>query len=129
MEQSRFTSFTRILDHAFILVLYPSRFILFLICPLFSSAAQYVPGQPGGNWTQEEVMVVKAKLIQIISNPHTPYAQLFPGHNWTWTRMPTAAKFLRLGFHDCLKCASCYILSSCNLILGTLMTLVVVMGV
>jgi len=48
-------------------------------------------------------MVVKAKLIQIISNPHTPYAQLFPGHNWTWTRMPTAAKFLRLGFHDCLK--------------------------
>merc|ERR1711892_365914 len=77
--------------------------LTFLSLWVSSSSAQYVPGQPGGTWTEEEVLVVKSKLIQIISNPHTPYAQLYPGHSWTWTRMPTAAKFLRLGFHDCLK--------------------------
>merc|ERR1712128_301429 len=77
--------------------------LTFLLLLVSYSSAQYVPGQPGGTWTEEEVLVVKSKLIQIISNPHTPYAQLYPGHSWTWTRMPTAAKFLRLGFHDCLK--------------------------
>ena len=68
-------------------------------------AAQYVPGQPGADWTEAEVLVVKAKLIQVISNGGNAMNQVNPNHNWTWTRYPNAAKFVRLGFHDCLKSA------------------------
>ena len=47
----------------------------------------YVPGTPGGEWTKEELMIVKAKL----------YKQ--------FQLRPLAPKAVRLGFHDCLKYA------------------------
>ena len=75
--------------------------ILTLLPPL--SVAQYVPGQPGASWTEAEVLTVKAKLIQVISNGGSALSQINPNHNYTWTRHPTAAKYVRLGFHDCLK--------------------------
>ena len=96
------------------------------------SQTSYVPGEPGGDWSEEEILIVKAKLIRIASNGASAYYALNPGHSWNWRRMPTAAKFLRLGFHDCLK--SVYLLfgdtsmKACA-ILGTLMVLVAVMDV
>ena len=94
------------------------------------SQTLYVPGEPGGDWSEEEILIVKAKLIRIASNGASAYYALNPGHSWNWRRMPTAAKFLRLGFHDCLK--SVYLslgeMKACA-ILGTLMVLVAVMVV
>ena len=31
-----------------------------------SSAAEYVPGEPGGPWTQEELLIVKAKVWSLL---------------------------------------------------------------
>ena len=94
--------------------------------------ALYVPGEPGADWSEEEILIVKAKLIRIVSNGASAYDALNPGHSWNWRRMPTAAKFLRLGFHDCLKYVYLLFcdtsLKSCA-ILGTLMALVAVMVV
>ena len=47
----------------------------------------YVPGNPGAPWTQDEILIMKAKFFQMFS------------------RMDNAPKFLRLGFHDCIKYA------------------------
>ena len=33
-----------------------------------AAAAEYVPGQPGGPWTQEELLTVKAKIWALLSN-------------------------------------------------------------
>jgi len=46
-----------------------------------------VPGEPGAQWTLEEVLTVKAKLFTYFTS-------------WYGQR---AAKFLRLGFHDCFR--------------------------
>ena len=46
----------------------------------------YVPGEPGAAWTMEELLIVKAKLYAVFNH---------------WGVLPP--KFLRLGFHDCLK--------------------------
>ena len=51
--------------------------------------AAYVPGTPGGSWTKDELVTVKAKLYSIFR------------HN----KAPKAPKVVRLGFHDCLKYA------------------------
>ena len=47
----------------------------------------YVPGTPGGAWTKQELMIVKAKLYRMF------------GYG------VEAPKAVRLGFHDCLKYA------------------------
>ena len=44
----------------------------------------YTPGTPGGPWTKDELLAVKAKLFRIY-------------------RLRSAPKAVRLGFHDCLK--------------------------
>ena len=33
-----------------------------------ASLAEYVPGEPGGPWNQEELLVVKAKIWALLSN-------------------------------------------------------------
>mmetsp|Transcript_36227 Transcript_36227/g.79173 ORF Transcript_36227/g.79173 Transcript_36227/m.79173 type:complete len:586 (-) Transcript_36227:259-2016(-) len=82
----------------------------------------------GAPWTESETMIVFAKLYAVFSQPLTIFKSLqsaapyecrtgfadppnepcdgqegredsFAGDDW----LPTAAKFLRLGFHDCLK--------------------------
>merc|ERR1719495_473450 len=78
------------------------RWLICIFLPVISQTL-YVPGDPGGDWSEEEILIVKAKLIRIASNGASAYYDLNPGHSWNWRRMPTAAKFLRLGFHDCLK--------------------------
>ena len=54
-------------------------------------AEVYVPGTPGAPWTEEEVLIVKAKLYSIFNRK---------GFAWGTEGAPRA---LRLGFHDCLK--------------------------
>ena len=57
---------------------------LVLLLPL--CLGDYVPGQPGGPWTLQEMLVAKAKLR----------------HLYRWQHAPKA---VRLAFHDCLKYA------------------------
>ena len=47
----------------------------------------YIPGNPGGSWTKDELMIVKAKLYRLYGN------------------RILAPPAVRLGFHDCLKYA------------------------
>ena len=61
----------------------------------------YVPGEPGGAWTMEELLIVKAKLYAIFNRWNVVMRPL--NRTVTWADGPQAPKFLRLGFHDCLK--------------------------
>ena len=61
----------------------------------------YVPGEPGGAWTMEELLIVKAKLYVVFN--HWNVVMGSRGISVNWMDGPTAPKFLRLGFHDCLK--------------------------
>ena len=60
---------------------------------------EYVPGTPGAPWTLEEMLTVKAKLHSIFYSGFVAN-QLPLSEHWRWF---SAAKALRLGFHDCLK--------------------------
>ena len=88
-----------------------------LSLPLFL-ADVYVPGDPGANWSEEEIIIVKAKLQSVLRRggseealrqlrpPGTPGSVFEESGrlNWTYSdRIPDAPKMLRLGFHDCLK--------------------------
>jgi len=50
-----------------------------------SAGAPYVPGNPGAPWTLDEILIMKAKFFHMFSH------------------LGNAPKFLRLGFHDCIK--------------------------
>ena len=75
----------------------------------------YVPGTPGGEWSEEEIMTVKSKLQAIfrrgggIDALHQLHPDGTPGpwesgsFDGRYSLMPSAPKMLRLGFHDCLK--------------------------
>ena len=67
----------------------------------------YVPGTPGGPWTQAEVQIVKAKLFSLFNRGGAWKAltQLYGQGNVDGSDpgVPKTAKFLRLGFHDCLR--------------------------
>lgn len=75
----------------------------------------YIPGTPGASWTEEEIIVVKAKLQSIFRRgggydalhqlhpDGTPGPWETPGSGPSWMLIPNAPKILRLGFHDCLK--------------------------
>ena len=80
--------------------------LLTLLCASLAAAA-YTPGSPGAAWSRAEVLAVKAKLRMSFSK-----AWAMPG--WANTALGTtdpgdngggysAAKVLRLTFHDCLK--------------------------
>ena len=84
-------------------------------------ADEYVPGTPGASWSEEEIMIVKAKLQAIFrrNGGYDALHQLYPDGSpgpWEsgsfnfssngigmWQIIPDAPKVLRLGFHDCLK--------------------------
>ena len=69
-------------------------------------AQQYVPGTPGGPWSDEEMIIVKAKLYSVFNRGGGGRAlkQIYGVKlGWNWTDIPNAAKMLRLIFHDCLK--------------------------
>ena len=79
--------------------------ILFLLFAGSVHSNPYVPGTPGAPWTEEEVLIVKAKFYSIFSNGggFTALNQISPGHFANWMDVPNAPKVLCLGFHDCLK--------------------------
>ena len=58
--------------------------LLVASCLLTGVFGVYTPGSPGGPWSKDELLVVKAKLYRLY-------------------RLFLAPKAVRLGFHDCLK--------------------------
>lgn len=66
-----------------------------------TDGSSYIPGEQGAPWTMEELLIVKAKLYAIFDRWGEVSRQL--GITVSWTDGPQAPKFLRLGFHDCLK--------------------------
>ena len=65
---------------------------------------------PGLAWSEEETLIVKAKLLVVMTSRQSvtkEYLKLHPElglSSWPETKsMPNAAKMLRLGFHGCLK--------------------------
>lgn len=91
----------------------------------------YVPGEPGAAWSEWEALVVMGKLRRVFDAPQTIYRELkqkygeidchtgfadtggdaerCDGKNGRaraspgTESLPNAAKFIRLGFHDCIK--------------------------
>eukprot|EP01063_Lacrimia_lanifica_P012945 TRINITY_DN1963_c0_g1_i1.p1 TRINITY_DN1963_c0_g1~~TRINITY_DN1963_c0_g1_i1.p1 ORF type:complete len:854 (+),score=199.95 TRINITY_DN1963_c0_g1_i1:51-2612(+) len=72
-----------------------------------AGAAQYVPGAPGGPWSREEMLVVKAKLSRLFDVEQAGHISwewkgLHPGEEVSVPNRPVPL-VLRLGFHDCLR--------------------------
>jgi len=75
-----------------------------------TDAVEYVPGQPGGPWTLEQALIVKAKLYKMFSNGGgtSAYRELSDEDLGDFKDMDAtgsvlnAPKVLRLGFHDCV---------------------------
>ena len=75
-------------------------FLLLCIC----HADPYVPGEPGGSWTESELSIVKAKLYAVYSRSNDVMNELYDGKDVdTDGGEPSAPKMIRLGFHDCLR--------------------------
>ena len=71
----------------------------------FCSSEKYVPGNPGANWSYEEMLIVKAKFYSIFSlnGGYKALQQIYGQNMGNWINVPTEPKFVRLAFHDCLK--------------------------
>jgi len=83
------------------------RALFFSGCLFLHCASVYLPGTPGGDWSKDEVLAVKAKLRMSFAKPwgmpnqaNTALGTTDPGDNGG---NYNAAKVLRLTFHDCLK--------------------------
>ena len=81
--------------------------LLLIFLALADGFTSHWTGQPGLPWTQEEMLTVKALIVQIFLQNNVVYNEYMRLHpekekpNWQ-VFLPNAAKFLRLGFHDCL---------------------------
>ena len=71
----------------------------------------YIPGTPGASWTDQDLFNTKQSLISIMDNPKKALKQVPQGKKFIRKYkklddldaiLPTAAKIVRLGFHDCL---------------------------
>ena len=83
---------------------YFSRFLLLTALSLLAKAAPYVPGEPGAKWSMDEALTVKAKLWSIMGKNGGPNAlRRIYGKQIHGPDVPSAPKFIRLGFYDCLK--------------------------
>ena len=62
-------------------------YLILLVSAVLSLSAgdPYVPGNPGAPWTEEQILIMKAKFFNYFS------------------LCDCAQKHLRLGFHDCIK--------------------------
>ena len=94
------------------------RLLLFSTLVL-SVAGEYSPGSPGGEWTLEELLIVRAKIWSLLydnSDWQTSAIAIYksiPETELPIKGLPTAwrdqglrffpAKLLRLSFHDCVK--------------------------
>ena len=82
-----------------------AHFVLIIGATISAESNPYVPGEPGGPWTMEELLIVKAKLYVLFSNEDGRNSlKELNGRDSSWGGdEPNEAKMLRLGFHDCLK--------------------------
>ena len=81
-----------------------SRFLLLAALLGLTKSAPYVPGQPGAKWSMDEALKVKAKLWSIMGYNGGPNSlRRIYGKQIYGPDTPSAPKFIRLGFHDCLK--------------------------
>ena len=77
-----------------------------------AAAGSYVPGTPGTIWSNEELSETKEKLLWVMKNPKSALQCTSGGSHAAYyyqyyyqdldSILPTAAKIVRLGFHDCL---------------------------
>merc|ERR1719450_1113186 len=86
-----------------------------LLTVVSTSCTSYIPGTPGGDWSTEELLAVKAKLRltygfynkKLLSSlALTSLGLPDESDNQTlyyWGSFYSASKVLRLSFHDCLK--------------------------
>ena len=85
--------------------------LVFFLCLGFTQLGWVKPswtGERGAPWSQEEILMVKAKLVQVFlstGSVYNEYLSLHPeveppkgGANY-----PNGPKMLRLGFHGCLR--------------------------
>ena len=80
------------------------RFLIGCLLLCVCHAAPYVPGEPGGSWTESDLSVVKAKLYAVYSRSDDVMNELYEGTDVdTDGGEPSAPKMIRLGFHDCLR--------------------------
>ena len=80
------------------------RFLIGCLLLCVCHAAPYVPGEPGGPWTESELSIVKAKLYAVYSRSNDVMNELYDGTDVdTDGGEPSAPKMIRLGFHDCLR--------------------------
>ena len=82
-----------------------------LICIV---SGEYVPGTPGGEWTLEELLIVRAKVWSLLKegSAKSAYEKIEPNAlpskdlNPNWIKHGLQffpAKLLRLSFHDCVR--------------------------
>ena len=80
-----------------------ARFLIVCLVLVGCNAAPYVPGEPGGPWTETELLIVKAKLYAVYSRQKAVMKRLYGQSIGSDGGEPGAPKMVRLGFHDCLK--------------------------
>merc|ERR1719232_460522 len=84
-----------------------------LVSLLLAVCLSIVSSDPGTPWTEEESLIVKSKIWAVMESGRIRAREYLALHKGTdfedtedWPEkksLPNAAKFLRLGFHQCLK--------------------------
>lgn len=87
-------------------------FLSYLIIIGVAVSSNYVPGTPGAPWSEDELAETKEKIHWIIDNPEKALKKAKKGNKFKKLYekeygdldaiLPTAAKIVRLSFHDCL---------------------------
>ena len=84
-------------------------FSFLILCVLISPLTlgqEYVPGTPGAVWSENEVSIVREKIMELLSNEPQKMDEMFPPTDFgAMTRggHPVSETVLfRLSFHDCL---------------------------
>ena len=72
-----------------------------LLLASLSNAAEYIPGTPGAVWSDEEVRIVRLKVLELITKDPTKKNEMFREFDIAGHRV-SDSYLLRLAFHDCL---------------------------
>ena len=89
---------------------YPSRMelvaiILFLLVSV-TKASENTPGTPGAVWSDEEVHIVRLKILELLALDEAKMDEMFPNEEFSAQERSghpvTELALFRLSFHDCL---------------------------
>ena len=81
---------------------------LLLLFSVYCTNATYIPGSPGGEWTKNELLTVRAKIWRLITDTKAikTYEQKIIKRKSNADERQNllffAAKLIRLSFHDCV---------------------------